>query len=298
MSNPFDLENSDAYNAWRAAKLAAYPTRLDALRVKIKRLAAPSSAERAALIERIARFNLAIVRTDDGQITPDAVLAFGRHLGLTRADSNLFADRKAVSTISPGGGDARADYVPYTSRPLSWHTDGYYNPPDRQVQAWTLFCRHAASDGGANMLLDHEIAYILLRDASPEHIRALSHPEAFRIPANMLDGRVIRAESIGAVFSVRDGALHMRYSARTRHAAWRATAETAAAREALDRLFSSAPTYTFTSRLVPGEGLVSNNVLHGRSAFTLETGDAPQRLLYRVRYLDRIQPRLPSAQPD
>lgn len=300
MSNPFELADHTAYEAWRSTKLTHYPANPRDLRVAVSQLDSPSSLELATLMGRIERFNLAIVRTDPQQITPDAILTFGRRLGLARTDANRFADTRSVSTIAPGvGDDGRADYAPYTSRALSWHTDGYYNAPELQVRAWILFCLRAAAVGGVNTLLDHEIAYILLRDAAPEHIRALSHPETLRIPANTRNGDVTRAESTGPVFSVRDGHLHMRYSARTRHVAWRNTPETSAARAALDRLFSDARTYTFGYRLAPGEGLVSNNVLHGRSAFALVSeGAAAQRLLYRVRYLDRIQPPLPPAKPD
>lgn len=292
MSHTFDnLDDPIAragYPVWREQRLAAYPATADDLRVELACLAAPTKPERMAISQRVAAYNLALVSAPPHQLTPEAILAFGRALGLRTADSNLFADHQAISTIAQGGRDERTDYIPYTNRPLSWHTDGYYNTPDTQVQAWTLFCLRPAAAGGANHLLDPEIAYILLRDQSPDLVRALLHPRAFTIPANDKDGKVLRPESVGPVFSVRGSALHMRYSARSRNVTWRATPATQAAKEALDRLFSSALSYIFTHTLGAGEGFVTNNVLHNRSGFEDAFGSGRGRLLYRVRYLERI----------
>jgi hypothetical protein len=44
--------------------------------------------------------------------------------------------------------------------------------------------------------------------------------------------------------------------------------------------------YIHRTQLTSGMGIVSNNVLHTRSAF--EDGPDRQRLLYRARYLDRL----------
>lgn len=292
MSYTFDLadEPSDQANylAWRERRLGAYPATVDDLRVELAALATPSAGERAAIARRIAAFNLALISAPTCQITPETILAFGGALGLKTTDSNLFADHRAVSTITAGGTDDRADYIPYTTKALSWHTDGYYNAPGAQVRAWILFCLRPACAGGANSLLDPEIAYITLRDQSPDLIRALAHPQAFTIPANIQGGKVLRPESKGPVFSFENGTLHMRYSARSRNVAWRGTPETQAAREALDRLFSSHPSYIFTHTLQAGEGLVSNNVLHNRTGFEDSPALGGRRLLYRARYLDRV----------
>ena len=293
MSYTFDLSDDpsdlEGYRAWRAQRLAGYPATLESLRVELASLASPSPGELGAIAQRIGAYNLALVCAPPHQIAPEAILAFGRALGLRTADSNLFADHRAISTITAGGSDDRTDYIPYTNKPLSWHTDGYYNAPCRQVRAWTLFCLRPASAGGANSLLDPEVAYIQLRDQSPELIRALAHPEAFSIPANTRGGETLRPESTGPVFSFEGDTLHMRYSARGKNVAWRATPETRAAREALDRLFSSAPSYIFTHTLGAGEGFVTNNVLHNRTGFEDCSGPGQGRLLYRVRYRERVE---------
>ncbi len=296
MSGPFDLADDAAYQAWRAFKLSRAPAIPENLIVPVTRLAEPTERERTALQARILAYNMALVRATPDQIEPDAILAFGRALGLVRADTNLFADTRAITRVTQADGpkdtaplvNRRGDYIPYTNRPLGWHTDGYYNPPERQVRSWTLFCVHPAAQGGVNSLLDHEIAYIRLRDASPRHLVALAHPEALTIPAHLDHGEIIRPDSVGPVFSVRDGRPHLRYSARTRNALWRATPETDAARAALDRLLSAPDVFTCSYRLQAGEGIVANNPLHNRSGFIDGEDGQPKRLLIRVRYLDAI----------
>jgi hypothetical protein len=303
VNNPFDLAQQEAYRAWRARKLLAYPAESADLRVLIDRLDRPTLSERAALRARIGTYNMALVQTDPAHIETEAMLAFTRSLGLHRTDANLFADASAVSRIAatrrePADGDrahrgaagapALGDFIPYTDKPLSWHTDGYYNGAEAQVGAWCLFCARAAREGGENGLMDHEMAYLQLRDDAPQHIAALSHPHALGIPAHVMDGRTLRAESLGPVFAVRDEHLHMRYSARARNVVWRDTPETHAARAALDRLFSRPNVFTFSYRLRPGEGIVSNNVLHCRSGFEDDDDPTRGRLLYRLRFLDRI----------
>jgi alpha-ketoglutarate-dependent taurine dioxygenase len=290
VSHPFDLENDAAFRAWRDERLGVYPASIDDLGVEVLDLASPTPAEIGAIRACLARFNAALVTSAPWRVDPGSVIAFGRALGLARTDANLFADEASVSAITPGGNSARGEYAPYTTRALNWHTDGYYNGPDRQVRTWTLFCRHQSSAGGTNGLLDHEVAYALLRSQDIDHVRALGHPRALSIPANRQGERVVRAESVGPVFSVIDSRLHMRYSARPRHAVWRDDPATQAARAALARLFSEAPSCMFRVRLEPGQGLVTHNVLHDRSSFEEDTQAGPARLLYRVRYLDRVVP--------
>ena len=42
-------------------------------------------------------------------------------------------------------------------------------------------------------------------------------------------------------------------------------------------------------RLQAGQGIICNNVLHKREAFSNDAAAGQQRLLYRARYHDRIQ---------
>ena len=288
MTRHLSISHPDAYAAWRASKLSDYPRNPSALAVPVADLAALSDHELVAIRQRIAKTNMALVRCGDPtQVTPARMLALGRRLGLHRLDDNPCADAQAVSHLQVASASDTAEFIPYTNRALGWHTDGYYNPPDRQVRAWMLLCVRAAASGGENRMLDHEIAYIRLRDRDPALIEALTAPDACCIPAHVKDGTELRPASVGPVLSVRDGALHMRYTDRTRSVEWRRDATLDAAREALRLLFSKGDDYMFRFRLQPGDGLISNNVLHDRAAFS-DDPKAP-RLLYRARYLDRVK---------
>ncbi len=88
-----------------------------------------------------------------------------------RLDRNWLADDDGISSVTVPGEGGRGDYIPYTNRPIRWHTDGYYNPPERRIRAMVLHCVAPAASGGENALLDHEIAYLLLRDAIPRTSR-------------------------------------------------------------------------------------------------------------------------------
>ncbi|MBK1644131.1 taurine catabolism dioxygenase TauD [Thiocapsa imhoffii] len=300
MNAPFEPSQANqAYDHWRARKLSAYPADIDQLRVSVRDLARPEPAELATLRARVTCYNMAIVATAPDQVEPSAMIAFAAALGLRHSDANHFADPRAVSAITAEPSSStrisaehatpsRADFIPYTRQALNWHTDGYYNEPDQQVGSWILFCARPARHGGANRMIDHEIAYLRLRDESPDFIAALQHPRAFTIPAHRHAEVTLRPASIGPVFSWTNGHLHMRYSARTRHVEWLDTPEMDAARVALDRLFSDPNVFTFDYRLQAGEGLISNNVLHCRSSFEDDTDPARARLLYRIRFRERI----------
>ena len=144
-------------------------------------------------------------------------------------------------------------------------------------------------EGGETQVLDHELAYILLRDANADWARALMRPDAMTIPPRTEGGSVERATQAGPVFSLdpEDGALEMRYTARTVSIQWAKDPDVARAVEFLARCLADDPPFALKLRLEPGMGVVCNNVLHARTAFR----DAPDRprLLYRARFYDRAQ---------
>lgn len=285
--NPFALSDTDAYTAWRRKKLARHPRRTQDLIVEIADPHVLTGTEREALLRRCRSANLAIYQCATAMDKP-AVRQLGRQLGLTRLDDNLCADHDSISSLEVRSGGIHAGYIPYTARTLNWHTDGYYNPRDQRIRAFILHCVRNASQGGINQLLDPELAYILIRDENPDYIRALMHPQAMTIPANHSGGAVRRAQS-GPVFSVDQvtGSLHMRYTARTRSIHWRDNPITRDTVAFLVDILSHQTPYVIQHRLRPGQGLVCNNVLHNRSAFSNDAADG--RLLYRARYYDRIK---------
>jgi alpha-ketoglutarate-dependent taurine dioxygenase len=291
MPGPFDLSDDAAYARWREEKLDTAPTRLDDIVVSIDDPRHLSADERRRIVELNARCNMAIyVGRTGSDPDKDIPRLLGEQLGLRTLDGHWLTDSDGISPLSVIGAEARGerkDFIPYTDKPIKWHTDGYYNAPERTIRGLMLHCVQSAATGGENQLLDHELAYIALRDENPDFIRALSAPAAMTIPPRMEEDGEARAAQPGPVFAVNaDGTLHMRYTARTVSIAWREDAITQAAVAALAKLLATPTPWTLHGRLEPGMGLVCNNVLHDRSGFT-ETPEK-RRLLYRARYYERV----------
>jgi len=289
MQTHFDLDNTEAYLRWRDQKLADAVTDTGELIVEIKDPLALTQAEHAALLDRCMRSNMVIYSTRSATVDEEAVRRFGLQFGLSSLDANWLAGEQGITRVTVSNEDElRQAYIPYTDRAIKWHTDGYYNPPERQVRGMILHCVHSAEQGGENRLMDHEIAYLMLRDENPDFIRALSEPDAMTIPERTDEYGVARAAQAGPVFSLdpASGALHMRYTARTRSIAWKQDTVTLSAVAALEKLLDSKLPYIYRTRLEPGMGLLCNNVLHDRAAF-VDDADSP-RLLYRARYHERI----------
>ncbi|HYG85554.1 MAG TPA: TauD/TfdA family dioxygenase [Azospirillum sp.] len=287
-SSPFALGDESTYRLWRDAKLSHYPLRSADLLVELRNPASPTAAERAALLDRCRHCNMALyagpVLREDARA---AMLALGECVGLRRLDANMLADDDGITPITVMGDGVRARYIPYTDRPLAWHTDGYYNTPDRTVRGLLLYLAQDAAEGGGNALLDPEIAYIVLRDEDPGLVAALMRADALTIPANAEPGMPPRPEVTGPVFTVEaDGTLHMRFSARTRNVVWRDDPVVARAVALLNALLTGDSPYVLRHRMAPGQGLLCNNVLHNRDGF--RDSAEKKRLLLRARYYDRV----------
>lgn len=286
-ANPFDLDDVASYGRWRAWKLANRPRDLGELVVDVGDAAALSGQERAALLDRIARAGFAIYRSVS--LCDDGVLArrIGEQLGLHRLDANWLADEDGVSRITVSARtDGHGGFIPYTDRAIGWHTDGYYHPAARRIRGMVLHCVRPAASGGDSGLLDHELAYIAVRDRSPDLARALMQPDAMTIPARTDESGVARAAQSGPVFSVdEDGRLHMRYTARTRSIEWKDDEATREAAALLREIMDGSPD-VWRLRLEAGTGVVGHNVLHERRAFADDP--ARPRLLLRARFLDRV----------
>jgi hypothetical protein len=283
----FDLDDDAAYRLWRQRKLAAAPRTVDELLVEVADPLRLTDAERDALLERCERANMAVyVTSPRAAADTDIPRRIGAQLDLHSLDLNYLADDDGITPLAATATGTRSAYIPYTNRAIRWHTDGYYNPPQRRIRAMILHCVQRAESGGENRLLDHELAYIALRDADPAHIRALMLPDAMTIPARSEEGEVARGDQTGPVFALDDdGSLHMRYTARTRSIAWKDDVAVQAATAALQRILDTDP-HALRLRQEPGMGIVCNNVLHDRAAFT----DTPahRRLMLRARYYERI----------
>ncbi len=280
--------NDTEYRQWRKARLDSQPHGVEALCIEIGGLTNLNDAEETAIKAACKQFNMAIYRCRDEFVDRAAVRSFASRFGLLRPDLHLCANDDGVSELSVASEGTRSGYVPYSNRSLSWHTDGYYNDRAQQVRAVVLHCAAPAATGGENALLDPDIAYILMRDEDPRFITAFEHPECMSIPANIGAEGEIRPAVCGPVFSYDShGALHMRYSARKRNIQWRDDDLTRAARDLLSAMLADKNSPVFHYRLRAGEGLISNNVLHNRTAF--EDGPGHKRLLYRARFYDRVE---------
>lgn len=290
--SPFDLDATQAYGAWRERKLADYPARLDELVVPVENPRALSDTERAAIRRACARANMAVYTlAHPGQALDKTLLTdLGAQFGLRDLDCNMYADDGGISALQVSAQRRQHEYIPYSNHAISWHTDGYYNSPRHRVLAMVLHCARPAARGGENRLLDHEIAYIRLRDENPRHIAALMQPDVMTIPANVEKGVEIRPAQSGPVFSVDadSGKLHMRYTARTRSIEWKRDADTQAAVRSLEALLAEDSPMIFRHRLSAGQGVICNNVLHTRSAFEDDAPAGEGRLMYRARFYQRV----------
>ena len=299
MTSPFLLDNQESYLAWRKQKLANTPDyrQVDPnkLFIAVSNPDKPTNTELKKIIEACKINNMALYRLANSAPASDkkSILTLARHTGLKRLDHNLCADDDDLTSITHTEHQGQHNYIPYSTKRLSWHTDGYYNTAEHQVHGILLHCATPAKTGGESLLLDHEIAYILLRDESPDYIKALMQNDAMTIPANILDGKVIREAQTGPVFSINpDGRLHMRYSARKRNIEWHQDAHTLEAVAFLENLWGDAikgnSPHVLKYTLQAGEGLICNNILHCRTAFEDFEEPHKKRLLYRGRYFDRI----------
>jgi len=279
----------DPFERWRERKLARYPRRAEDLVVEVRDPRNLSDSEAAEIQRVCGAANMAVYASPLANVADkDIARRLGARLGLERLQANPLADEDGISSLEVAPEKSGRGYIPYSNRRLLWHTDGYYNAPEQRIRAFILHCVRPAATGGENRVLDPEIAYILLRDADPRYVAALSAPDAMTIPANEEDPAAQRGAQAGPVFSDDGGALHMRYTARTRSIEWRPDEVTQAAVRRLREILDSDSPYVFRLKLQGGQGLVCNNVLHDRSEFS----DAPGagRLVYRARYADRIAP--------
>lgn len=297
--DPFDLANEKPYLAWREWKLASYPQSAAEIRFDLAGLLAPEAGALASLAACCRVCNMALYRVpvraetagaDAASVLGGELRQFASRFALGIVEDHRSAGEDGIVAIEVTDKGGKRGFIPYTKRALNWHTDGYYNAPDVPIRSMILHCARPARDGGENALLDPEIVYIRVRDASRDELAALMHPEAMTIPESIEEDGRIRPPSTGPVFMVDplDGALTMRYTARTRNIHWRDDAATRAAVARIERLLGQEEEpLILKHRLEAGEGLLSNNVLHTRTAFENEESDAG-RLLLRARYRQRI----------
>ncbi len=278
------------YLNWRASKLASRALSLHTNPVAIQNPAQLTTQELEQLRNHCRINNFAIYRLAQPSLaTKENVRCMTSQIGMKALDQNLCADNDSISSLKVMNLGRARGYIPYSTSALNWHTDGYYNTFDQQIRSFLLHCVQNALNGGENMLINHELIYIFLHDQNPALTYALMQPDAFTIPANVENGKVIRPAQSGPVF-YRDQAtntLQMRYTARTRSIEWKKNKDIQTAVKLIEELLKHSE-HIIRYTLQPGEGLICNNILHGRSAFTNGNIPEQQRVMYRARSYYRL----------
>ncbi len=285
--SPLDLSNYDEYKIWRLKKLKNLPISENDLVVKIQSFEAPSLDEKNAIVDKCNIFNMALYITSP-EAKKDFPLALARDVGLRQFDQPLCSGGNGLVDITAVKDGRKGSYIPYSDKPLSWHTDGYYNKSSEQVRGFLLHCSQDAEEGGISEFVDPEIIYIRLRDENPDFIRALMQRDVLSIPANYENSVKVREAVTGPVFSVISGKLHMRYTDRKRHIKWKTEGLLTEARQKLSNALNAKNGDIVSLRLRPGQGIICNNVLHRRSGYRDSADASQKRLLFRARYLNRV----------
>lgn len=289
----FEFQRNSDFFVWQKKKLEDYPKCINDLRVSVGNAEMLTQNELEMIQAKCRKANMALLDFKQPVDDKTKIKRLGQQLGLNHLDGNLCADNDSISSLTVIDTGRQNTYIPYSNKPISWHTDGYYNSPDERIRTVMLHCVSPAASGGANALVDHEIVYMHLWDTNPEYIEALMQEDVMTIPANDAEGETIREARSGPVFSVNptDGKLHMRYTARSKSIIWKEDSITQEAIACLKAFLESDSPYIFRYRLEAGENLISNNILHTRTAFKDDESSSEgdnKRLIYRARYFDRM----------
>jgi len=283
--SPFLLENGERYQQWRDEKLSRHPQRIADIIVEVADPKQLTKAEYEAMYDALDRTNMVIYLSSNREADKDIPRRMAAQFGLKRLNSNFMADDDGITELRINPEGEHPKYIPYTNRPINWHTDGYYN--SEQIHGLLVHCVRPAAKGGDSELMDYEMAYLLLRDQSEDLVAALMEPDAMTIPEGVDSEGDPRGKSIGPVFSINEeGSLHMRYTARKRNIEWKDDPVTQQAVAILSGILDSDSPYIFRGRLEAGMGLVSRNILHKRTGF--DSAESSERLFYRARYFDAI----------
>ena len=290
--SPFLLDNETGYRRWREIKLEHYhrfnPQKV--IRISDHANLSPTTLAEMALQLQACNFAFFEIDTAAGGFSTGNFLTLGRQLGLNRSEASPGAKSDGVTLLSAlQSSQLQSRYIPYTNRALNWHTDGYYNPPGSRIDAFSLYCVNQAEQGGDTFLLDHEMVYLQIRDTDPELLVALMDPGVMVVPENIRNQQVLRPAESGPVFIIDSisGRLNMRYSSRPRNISWKTDALSKRAVNRVRELLVDSE-YIARMKLKNGQGIVCNNVLHGRHAFVDKPADELSRLYYRARYYDSV----------
>ena len=263
---------------WAEEKERNIPHNIDGIIVNIHDINNVKISEIDKIKETINRYNSCIYSSKVTLKTNTNLLKFVESVGMRTYDCNNIESNE-ISTITPLQNN-KINYIPYTDKSLNWHTDGYYDR--KSIFSWLLHCVNPATQGGENYLLDHELAlreYVLRND----DIDNLMAEDALTIPESK---DTSRSEISTYIFSFKNPykKLHMRFSMRKDNIGTSPRASTAITK-LKEIIENDCAKYSLTYKLQKNEGIITNNILHGREAFK---DDKVKRKLLRIRSYERL----------
>lgn len=279
----FSMDSDQDYQKWRDEKLAAYPKNINDLIVELADMSAITEAERSRIMELVELANMCVYSAGSADLSMDSLLKLGVQIGVSKTDKST---RHSNSDELTDSGILNMA-IPFTTRPVRWHTDATYYGSDKTIQALFLLCKRPAAEGGSNKVIDHEILYILLRDKAPDALRTLMRDDCFKYK-NPLTGEISQHLGGKVFWTNSNGHLNHRFSFRKMDMAWSGNSEILAAVDILETLLLNESEFVIEGRLESGLGLISNNVVHTREKLVDSDDDASKRLLFRARFYDRV----------
>ena len=270
---------SEDFIEWSAKKDLNIPSNINDLKVSISDINHVSKAEISQIKQKLTKFNCCIYASGTDLDDNSKIMRFAQSLGMRTFDSHNIDD-SAISTISANKDENNIRYIPYTNKGLNWHTDGYYD--SKPIFSWLLHCIEPALSGGENFLLDHELAireYILKYD----DIIYLTNNETFSIPTDEVAKREITSNYV-CDMNNEYKKLHMNFSMRKENIIVNKDSESAMSK-LIKIIKEDCKKYHLTYKLSKSEGIVSNNILHGRNAF--KDGRVMRKIL-RIRSHERL----------
>tara|TARA_B100001063_G_scaffold233771_1_gene250399 strand:- start:215 stop:1045 length:831 start_codon:yes stop_codon:yes gene_type:complete len=270
---------SSEFKQWASEKEDNIPLNINDLKAEIQDINHITSEEISNIKGKIKKFNFCIYKSSVGLHNQADLVNFARSIGMKTYDTNNIHN-SPVSLIMSLDSRNTVNYIPYTNKQLNWHTDGYYD--EKPIFSWLLHCEEPAYSGGENYLLDHELAireYIFKYD----NLDSLSRSDALVIPGNV---EANRDETKGYICDSDNTykRFHMKFSMREKNMKLNEQSKTAFMR--MKKIIKEdCKKYSLTYKLSKNEGIVSNNILHGRNSF--EDGKI-MRKLYRIRSYERI----------
>ncbi len=263
---------------WAEEKERNIPHNIDGIIVNIHDINNVKISEIAKIKETINKCNSCIYSSKIALKSNTNLLKFVESVGMRTYDRNNIESNE-ISTITPLESN-KINYIPYTDKSLNWHTDGYYDK--KSIFSWLLHCVHPAKHGGENYLLDHELAlreYVLRYD----DVNNLMSEDALTIPESK---DTSRSEISTYIFSIKNQykKLHMRFSMRKDNIGTSPKAGDAVTK-LKEIIENDCAKYSLTYKLQKNEGIITNNILHGRRAFK---DDKVKRKLLRIRSYERL----------